>query len=186
MRKISIVLFLTLFSFLASAEQNVYDSFHWGPRFEKGREFEGVGLDFITKPLYSFNNGGGAEMHHALIIGANLLTVSNVAVNSSGEYKSVLAFDLTAGLRAYNSNNSMYGDVAISYIDPDDDISKDASVGGLFRAGYLFPYSSRDQKDQLNMLDISLSYRIGFEKAEALPSKPDVFNGLGLAIAFLF
>ena len=186
MRKISIILFLTFFSFLASAEQNVYNSFHWGSRFEKGRQFESVGFNFVTKPIYSFNNGAGAEMHHALIFGADLLTISNVAVNWSGEYKSTYAYDLTAGLRAYNSNNLMYGDVAISYIDPDDNLSKDASAGAVLRLGYLFPYSSRDQKDLLNMFDISLSYRMGFKKAEALTSKPDLFNGLGFAIGLVF
>lgn len=186
MAKFAAILLVSVFSFCAqAAHPENYNKFLWGPRLEKGRAFESYGIDFQTKKLYSFKNLVGTEMHHCLVLGLNHFDVENQYVAADGKFEGSSAFAVNLGIRAYNAHNTIYGEVAAVHVMPESDLSKDSSTGGLFRFGYMIPHVARDKNDEVNMFDVSFTYRIGLGKADKLASEPDLFNGMGIGIAYL-
>lgn len=168
-----------------AATDKPYEKFGWGARIEKGRGYEAIGLEVQTKALYKFMNWSDMEIHHALVIGVNTLQVNNVVTDLSGKFTEESALNPFLGIRVFNSANTTVADIAVTYLAPSDDLAKDDSIGGLLRFGYLIPYQSKEN-GRTHFFNVGASYTFGLDKADKLASKPDLFNGFGLHIAFLF
>jgi hypothetical protein len=183
MKKLLLVFVTLALSGLAHAEDKYYDSFRFGPRFEKGRGYEGVGLEFTTKSLYDFKNWYGQEVHHSIIFGINSFAVDNVNTSTaSGKYTHESALNIFAGVRVLHTENNVFGDLAVTYVSPDKDLSKDSSTGGMVRFGYLFPFQGN--KDKTSFFNVAAAYTFGIDKPDraAGGAEPDLFNGLALSL----
>lgn len=127
---------------------------------------------------------------YSLILGAGTYTFRDVPVEDKTNLQWVMASYGAVGLRvelpSERGSHRYYGTYEAMYLSPGDDLSDKSGLwGGRAAMGLEFPVSPRENlfgKTLVPSLYVQGDIILGFERADKLAGKPDLFNGIGIWI----